>query len=196
MADTRVRILVATNELFRRHGYNGTSLKLIADASGATIGSIYHFFPGGKEALAVAVIASTGAVYRELFESIASGAEDPARAYVDFFEGAAAVLEETDFIDPCPIGTVAREVANTSQPIRSAASAAFTSWIRAASDHLRCAGIPTAVADQLATVFVATVEGTFVLSRTHRSVEPLAAAGRVIASLVEQALAAVPADAP
>ena len=55
MADTRDRILVATNELFRRQGYNGTSLSQISEAANATIGSIYHFFPGGKEALAVAV---------------------------------------------------------------------------------------------------------------------------------------------
>jgi AcrR family transcriptional regulator len=189
MADTRYRIIVATNELFRHHAYNGTSLKQISEISGATIGSIYHFFPGGKEALAVEVIATTGAVYRELLESIIADANGPARAYADFFDGAAAVLVETNFIDPCPIGTVAREVASTSEPIRLAASSVFASWARVASDHLRGAGISTVIADQLATMFVATVEGAFVLSRTHRSVEPLAAAGRVISSLVEQASA-------
>jgi len=189
MADTRDRIIVATNELFRRHGYNGTSLKQISDVSGATIGSIYHFFPGGKEALAVEVIATTGGAYRKLFQLIAADAEDPASAYGDFFDGAAAMLKETDFIDPCPIGTVAREVANTSEPIRVAASEVFASWAQAASDHLRAAGIPLAIADQLAVAFVSTVEGTFVLSRTHRSVEPLAAAGSLISSLVERAVA-------
>jgi len=51
--------------------------------SGATIGSIYHFFPGGKEALAVAVIETTGAVHRQLFESIAAEAADPASALRD-----------------------------------------------------------------------------------------------------------------
>ena len=114
MATTRDRIVVATNELFRRYGYNGTSLSQISEASGATIGSIYHFFPGGKEALAVAVIDTTGSVYRQLFESIVADASDTASAYANFFVGAAIVLEESDFIDPCPIGTVAREVANTS----------------------------------------------------------------------------------
>ena len=118
MAGTRDRIIVATNELFRRYGYNGTTLTQISEASAATIGSIYHFFPGGKEALAVAVVETTGAVYRELFESIVAEADDAAAAYVDFFNGAAAVLEESDFIDPCPIGTIAREVANTSEPLR------------------------------------------------------------------------------
>ena len=67
MATTEDRIIAATNELFRHHGYNGTSLKQISEASGATIGSIYHFFPGGKEALGVAVVEATGSVYRELF---------------------------------------------------------------------------------------------------------------------------------
>ena len=172
MADTRDRIIVATNELFRRHGYNGTTLTQISEASAATIGSIYHFFPGGKEALAVAVIETTGAVYRELFESIVAEADGPAAAYVDFFTGAAAVLEESDFIDPCPIGTIAREVANTSEPLREAAKRAFDSWIDAAHAHLTTAGIPSDVADELATVFVATVEGTFVLSRTQRTTTP------------------------
>lgn len=189
MASTRDRIIVATNELFRRHGYNGTSLSQISDAADATIGSIYHFFPGGKEALAVAVVDTTGAVYRELFEAIATHAINPAAAYVDFFAGAAAVLDESDFIDPCPIGTVAREVANTSEPLREAAKRAFDSWIEAARNHLTGAGIPEDVADELATLFVSTVEGMFVLCRTRRSTAPLNTAGRHLAALVEHAMA-------
>jgi AcrR family transcriptional regulator len=187
MVDTRDRIIVATNELFRRHGYNGTTLTQISEASAATIGSIYHFFPGGKTALAVAVIDATGAVYRELFESIVAEADDPAAAYMDFFTGAAAVLEATDYIDPCPIGTIAREVANTSEPLRAAAERAFDSWIDAAHAHLMTAGFPTDVAADLAIVFVATVEGTFVLSRTQRTTRPLVVAGRHLAALVERA---------
>jgi AcrR family transcriptional regulator len=188
MAATRDRIVLGTNELFRRYGYNGTSLSNICDAADVTVGSIYHFFPGGKEALAVAVVETTGAVYRELFESIASEADNPSDAYVDFFAGAAAVLEETDFIDPCPVGTIAREVANTNEPIRRAAEAVLDSWISAAQEHLVAAGMSDEVANELATVFVATVEGMFVLSRTLRSTAPLAAAGRHFAALVEHSL--------
>ena len=188
MGGTRDRIIVATNELFRRSGYNGTSLSQISSASGATIGSIYHFFPGGKEALAVAVVETTGAVYRELFEVIVAEADDLAGAFGDFFVAASAVLEESDFIDPCPIGGIAREVANTNDQIRVAAQRAFDSWIASARDHLVAAGVPTAAAEELATVFVATVEGTFVLSRTQRTTAPLAAAGRCLTGLAERAI--------
>ncbi|MGH1492627.1 MAG: TetR/AcrR family transcriptional regulator [Acidimicrobiales bacterium] len=188
MASTGDRIIVATNELFRRHGYNGTSLSQISEASGATIGSIYHFFPGGKEALGVAVIDSTGEIYRQLFEAIVAEAPDPATAYSEFFTAAAVVLEESDFIDPCPIGGIAREVANTNEPLRIAARNAFDSWIAAAQDHLTAVGISSKNAQELAYVFVSTVEGTFVLSRTLRNTKPLTAAGRHLTEMVRQAI--------
>ncbi|MEM7324918.1 MAG: TetR/AcrR family transcriptional regulator [Actinomycetota bacterium] len=189
-ATTRDRIIVATSELFRVRGYNGTSLSQISEASGATVGSIYHFFPGGKEALAVEVIETTGAVYRQLFESIAAEAADPATAFEEMFVGAAQVLEETDFIDPCPIGTVAREAANTSEPLRLAAERAFASWTDAARNHLSSAGVPAVEAEQLAVLFVAIIEGTFVLSRTQRKTDPLVTAGRQVAQLADQAITA------
>ena len=188
MASTRDRIIAATNELFRRHGYNGTSLSQISEASGATIGSIYHFFAGGKEALAVEVIDTTGAVYQQLFESIIADAPDCASGFDAVFVGAARVLEETDFIDPCPIGTIAREAANTNEPLRLAASRAFRSWIDAAAAHLRRAGVEQGVAEDLAALFVATIEGSFVLSRALRSGEPLIAAGRYVGRLAQEAI--------
>ena len=48
MPDTRERIIAASSALFMQRGYAGSGLKQIATASEATIGSLYHFFPGGK----------------------------------------------------------------------------------------------------------------------------------------------------
>jgi len=188
MSDRRTAIITSTNELFRAHGYHGTSLSQITQASGATTGSIYHFFPGGKEELTVAVIESTAAAYRQLFEMVAVGASDPVAAYTDFFTAAAAVLVESDYIDPCPIGTIAREVASTNEPLRRAAAAAFEGWIEAATDHLVSAGVEASNAADLAVVFVANIEGGFVLSRTLRSPAPLLAAARTLAPVVAAAV--------
>ena len=188
MSERRDRIIASTNELFRVHGYHGTSLSAISEASGATTGSIYHFFPGGKEQLAVAVIETTGSVYRELFLAIAADAAGVVSAYADFFTAAAAVLEESDFLDPCPIGTVAREVASTNPVLRAAAQRAFVSWIEAARDHLVDGGVDPADAHDLATQFVVTVEGCFVTCRTLRSTEPLLIASRVLVPLVDAAV--------
>lgn len=180
---------MSTNELFRRHGYHATTLSQITDAATATIGSIYHFFPDGKEGLAATVIRTAGDAYRELFESIVDGADDPAAAYLEFFTLAAQTLEDSEFIDPCPVGTVAREVASTHETLRVSAADVFTSWIDAARRHLERCGLEPEAAHQTATTAVATVEGAFVLSRTLRDTAPLISAGESIARLVRAASA-------
>lgn len=44
-------------EIFRRYGYEGASIGVIAQETGAGRSSLYHFFPGGKEEMADAVLA-------------------------------------------------------------------------------------------------------------------------------------------
>lgn len=184
MNATRDRIVGATVELFRRRGYNGTSLKQITEASEATIGSLYHFFPGGKDQLAQEVIEVSGAAYRELFELIADEAIDPVDAIRNFFDGAAEVLASTDFIDPCPIGTVAREVASVNDPLRDATRRVFESWIEAATNRFVAAGVGPEQAAALATTVVAGVEGGFVLARASHDEDVLRTIGRQMATLV------------
>ena len=150
MATTRDRILTATNELFRRHGFNGTSIKQITLAAQVPMGSLYHFFPEGKDQVAREAIETSGPAYEQLFEIIADEAADVSEAVTNFFEGAAEVLEATDFIDICPIGTVAREVASTNDSLRVATANVFASWIAAVAARLEAAGVPDPVGRHLA----------------------------------------------
>jgi AcrR family transcriptional regulator len=182
--DTRDRILTATAELFRRHGYNGTGLKQVTTAAGAPFGSLYHFFPGGKDELTDAVLRTSGEAYRQLFEVIFDAADDAASAMSDFFDGAAEVLEQTDFIDACPIATVAAEVASTNDRLRRTTADVFDSWITTGTDRLEGAGLPADRAHDLAITVISALEGAFILSRAHRSGDPLRAAGRLMRALV------------
>ena len=199
MVTTRDRIVTATGELFRRHGYNGTSLKQVTVAARAPFGSLYHSFPGGKEELGEAVILTSGRAYGELFEAIYDQAAGPVEAVTDFFEGAAQVLVETDYVDACPIGTVALEVASTNDRLRRATATVFAGWERLAVDRLVAAGVAPDEAEELATTLVVAIEGGFMLSRAARSPEPMRRAGRMMRRLVEAALAtaaAPPAPTP
>ena len=191
MIGTRERIITATAELFRRQGYHGTSLKQVTEAAGAPVGSLYHFFPEGKDQLAETVIGSSGAAYRELFELIYDAATDPGAAVTDFFDAAAVVLEETGYLDACPIGTVALEVASTNERLRRATESVFESWVEAATERLCDAGVAELEARELATTLIAAVEGGFMLSRASQSPDPMRTAGRHMRRLVESALAEV-----
>ena len=54
--DTRERLLTAAQRLFRKRGYHATGLNDILEAAQAPKGSLYHHFPGGKEAIGVSVV--------------------------------------------------------------------------------------------------------------------------------------------
>ncbi len=191
---TRDRILSATAELLRRRGYTGTGLKEIVKASEAPFGSIYHFFPGGKEELGAAAIREAGKVYNALIAAFFKDAEDPAKATADFFDGAAEVLRVTDYEDACPIATVALEVASTSEPMRQATAEVFESWIADVMEYTQSSGVPEDRAREVAIVALALIEGAFLLSRAWKSTEPMELTGRVATELVRSALAQPPQE--
>jgi AcrR family transcriptional regulator len=188
---TRDRILDTTAELFRRYGYTGTGLKQIVAEANAPFGSIYHFFPGGKQHLGEEVIRRSGQMYLELVLAVFDAAPDVVSGTSDVFTGAAAVLEETDYIDACPIETVALEVASSNEPLREATADVFESWIAAATARGVEAGIPEPKARELAVSFLASLEGAFVLSRAMRSTEALEVTGAAAGAAVREALAGV-----
>lgn len=193
MADTRTRILTATGELFRRQGYNATSVKQVTVAAEAPFGSLYHHFPGGKQELAAEVLATSGLVYQQLFEAVWDEADGPGAAIGDFFDGAAEVLEQTGYVDACPIGTVALEVASTDDALRRVTHEVFLGWQASACTRLVAAGVPEGEAAALALSLIAAVEGGFMLSRAAQDPEPMRTVGRLQRLLVEAALARVEA---
>jgi AcrR family transcriptional regulator len=185
---TKARILDATAELFMRYGYTGTGLKQIVADANAPFGSLYHHFPGGKQALGVEVIHRSGAMYLELVTGVFDAAPDIVTGVHDCFAGAAEVLRATDYADACPIETVALEVASTNEPLRAATAEVFESWIEGATAKFRKAGIDDAAARSLSISVIALLEGAFVLARASRTTEALDAAGTTAAAAVEAAL--------
>jgi AcrR family transcriptional regulator len=190
VSDTRDRIVTVTAELFRRNGYTGTGLKEISGGSGAPVGSLYHFFPGGKEQLAAEVLRESGAGYQLLIEAVMDNAPDLVTGTRDVFAGAAEVLRQTDYADACPIATVALEVASTNDHLRQVTAGVFEQWIDAGTARFRAAGLPPKQARELALVLIGALEGAFVLARAAKSTEALDATGRAMAEVVRASLAA------
>ncbi len=190
VASTKERIMSASAELFRRNGYAGTGLKAIVATANAPFGSLYHFFPGGKQQLGAEVIRSAGRLYLKLIEAIFDPAPDVVTAVGNFFAGAAQTLRETDYADACPIATVALEVASTSEPLRRATADVFESWITAAGERFAQAGIRKRAARELAISTLSALEGAFVLCRAMRSTDALDISGAAATARVREALPA------
>ena len=188
MTTTKERILETTAELFRRQGYNGTGLKQIVAEANAPFGSLYHFFPGGKEHLGSDVIRASGLMYQQLIEGIFDAAPDTVTGVRDVFVGAAEVLRETDYADACPIATVALEVASTNETLRLATADVFDGWIEAGTERFIEAGISRNRARELTLLLIMALEGAFLLCRAMRSTEPMKAAGAAAVAAVRAAV--------
>jgi AcrR family transcriptional regulator len=188
LAGTKDRIMEAGAELFRRNGYTGTGLKQIVTMANAPFGSLYHFFPGGKEQLGEEVIRTSGMMYIELFAIFFGPADDLVSGVKACFAGAAGTLRETDYADACPIATVALEVASTNEPLRKATADVFTAWIEAGTKSFVKFGLTEDAARQFTIALVTSLEGAFVLSRSLRDTEPLEVASATIVTAAKAAL--------
>lgn len=171
--DTRSRVIGAGQNLFRRQGYSATGLKQIATEAHAPFGSIYHFFPGGKQDLAKATLRALGADYLDLIDYSFAEARPLEAAVAAFFDGAADLLIETQFADACPIATIALEVASTNEPLREVTAEIFDSWLSAAAAHFERAGLAREPAQALALNVFMALEGAFLLARARQEVSAL-----------------------
>jgi AcrR family transcriptional regulator len=195
-SSTRERIVESSAELFRRQGYSATGMKQIVTAAQAPFGSLYHFFPGGKEELGAEAVRVSGALYAQLIQGVFDPARDPVSGVRTFFAAAAARLRETDYEDACPIATVALEVSSSSETMRHACAEAFESWIAAGAERFVRAGLAPETARELTVATLAALEGAFVLARALRTTEPLEVAGELAARRVEDELGGREASPP
>jgi TetR/AcrR family transcriptional repressor of lmrAB and yxaGH operons len=156
--------------LFRERGIEGTSFTDVIEHSGAPRGSIYHHFPGGKPELAEAATRWAG---EHILASTTAGLaeRDPAAAIDHLCRWWTRVLESTDHQGGCVI--VAATLAGEREPAAHAAAESFTTWENAIAHALRARGLGARRARSLATLIISAIEGAIILSRAHRTTEPL-----------------------
>ncbi|MBC2904724.1 TetR/AcrR family transcriptional regulator [Streptomyces sp. PSKA01] len=188
-SDTRARIQGAATMLFRRHGYSATGLKRVATEAEAPFGSIYHFFPGGKQQLAEDMIRTSGPEYGRMVLAVLDSVPDPTESLVHAFEAAADDLAAADYADACPIGTVALEVASSNEVLRAATAEVFEEWVDNAAQWFGRWVVDPTAARSLAYSMIMMLEGAFMLSRAARDPEPLRVAGRSMAELLRTTVA-------
>ncbi|MDL9948155.1 TetR/AcrR family transcriptional regulator [Gordonia sp. ABSL11-1] len=180
---TRDRILAATAELYRRQGMSATGLKQISAMSGAPFGSIYHHFPGGKEAISAEVIRSEGVRYGNLVVAQLV-LTDPATGIPELFQNAGRAMQAQDYSEACSIETIALEVASTNESLRQESATVFEHWLTVLAQWFGQLHISDEQCRRLALTTLTALEGAFVLCRTLRSVDPIIAAGHGVQAAV------------
>ncbi|OKJ62445.1 TetR/AcrR family transcriptional regulator [Streptomyces sp. CB02261] len=181
---TRERIVRAASLLMQRQGYEGTGIKQVAQEAQATLGSVYHFFPGGKQAVGVAAVQHADQEFADLLSASLSEEADPAKAIAACARTLARHLRDSAWVDGCPISATALETTGRVPAIEHAVTQAFQHWRDIVADTLRGAGFPEGDANDLATTVISTLEGAELTAQVYKSETPLTVAGEHMARLI------------
>jgi len=152
-----------------------TSLDDVMAAGGVSKSQLYHYF-ADKDALVLEVIAlQTERVLQSQKPHL--GALDSLRALKSWRNAIVRLSRATDG-KGCPLGSLANELANDSEPARKRLTAGFELWRDGieqglAKMHLR--GELTSEADphELALAVLSAIQGGLLLAKTMRSSRPL-----------------------
>ncbi len=179
------KLISTASRLFQLQGYHGTGLNHILKESGAPKGSLYYYFPDGKEQLAVESVELTAEHVRERIKRGLDQKTDAAEAIQDFIEKMAEQYQHDAIQEGVPIAAVALETALFSERIRKACQNGYESFQQVFTDKLLESGYEEERARELGIVINSMIEGAFLLSFTMGNNEPLLLAAKNIQALLK-----------
>lgn len=152
-------IIPLLGEVFRRYGFDGTSIALISEHTKLGKGSLYHFFPGGKDEMAKAALADIGDWFEtNIFLPLKHNETD---ALAKMFSAVEKYFKTGRRI--CLIGALA--LVETRDRFAEEIQRYFSRWLDVLTAHLRHLGHDEAQALQLATSTIAGIQGAIIVTQ-------------------------------
>lgn len=157
----RADLLPILGEVFREHGFEGASLSLIGERTKLGKGSLYHFFPGGKEEMAAAVLVEIDRWFEDtIFEPLRRD-PDARKAIVTTLDAVETYFRSGRRV--CLVGVFA--LGDVRDRFAAAISGYFARWRDALRAALERSGHAPDHATALAEDALAGIQGGLVLAR-------------------------------
>lgn len=155
--------------VFRRRGFESGSLSVIQQETGIGRGSLYHFFPAGKEDMARAVLDQVRVWFDDEVFAPLRTSSDPAAAVADVSRVVADYFISRDSFCLFAAMTLGEERETFAADVRGY----FTAWVDALSDALQRAGLPAPDAQDNALDAVAAIQGGLIMARAYGDTDTL-----------------------
>ncbi len=179
-------MVAAAETLLRERGLAGAGIQQVVGRSGAPIGSVYYFFPGGKTQLVAEALRVQGGKARALWQRFLADRSQPLPdRFRALFRTAAAGFDRAGADKGCAIGSVAVDLDARHEALRAVCRDAFDGWIDSIAAELPWR--QPALRRSFAEMAVAGLEGAFILSRARRSGQPFVTVGEWLATALEDA---------
>jgi AcrR family transcriptional regulator len=181
---TAERLALTAMRLFAEKGYGSTSVADILREAGANSGSLYHAFPTKQDLLLTVLGMYRAGIGPMLLEPAWAGVDDPLERIFALLARYRAMLEASECVYGCPIGSLALELHEPDPAVRERLAANFDGWVDAVQGCLDGAKdrLPKGTDTRALGQFVLTVmEGGVMQSRTHRTLDAFDAGVAVLA---------------
>src|SRR5512132_2897070 len=172
---TRERMLEAAIALMRRAGLSAAGINEIVRESGAPKGSVYHFFPDGKQQIAREALSQYSQRVVAFIDAAMSRKRRPAEKVRALFDAFARRIEQADFEQSCAAGTVCLDLDAEVAGLRPVVAVVLAQYRDAIAGHLSFRNRERAVS--FAGLCLSAIEGAYIRCRAERSSRPFRDAG-------------------
>jgi TetR/AcrR family transcriptional repressor of lmrAB and yxaGH operons len=183
-ADAKERILEAAIFLMKQSGLTGAGINQVLARSNAPKGSIYYYFPQGKQQVAAEALTLYAQRVAAAFERVLASKRKPADKVRALFHFVADRLKEGRFEQSCAVGAVTLDLDSNVATLQPVIAATFASWRAIVASHLPIRS--RARRESIAGLVISTIEGAYIRGRAERSKGAFMEAGKWLAQLVEK----------
>ena len=180
--DSKEQMIEGAIQLLATKGLQSTSFSEVLALTGAPRGSIYHYFPNGKNELIAAALDLTS---KRTLERLEAKRGESARAITEFFLDLwRKLLVHTQFRAGCSV--LAVTIAADTDDLRQKAASIFEAWQQKLADLFVVAGMDAEASSDFALELISASEGAVVMARAQKSLAPFeAVAKRLVQSIPE-----------
>jgi TetR/AcrR family transcriptional regulator, transcriptional repressor for nem operon len=181
----RERILAEGLRVVHERGFANASVRDIVQAAGVPQGSFTNHF-ASKEAFGLEIIdLYYASSRRNIAATLRNDALAPLQRLAAYIDGTKERLNDNSMRNGCLIGNFTAEASENSEPIRSRVVQTFAETREALAYCLRAAVAagevkPTIDCAEVAGFIVSSLQGAILLSKAHRSPEPIERFKRVL----------------
>jgi AcrR family transcriptional regulator len=157
----RAEVLNRLTKVFREEGYDSATLSRLSLATGLGKASLYHYFPGGKEEMAKAVLERSNQRFHEMVIAPLSSGAPPAGRLEKMIENLDAYYAGGE--ESCLLGVLA--MGGNAGLFHEHIKQGLGNWIRSLTATLKEAGVADDDAQHSAEDAIFRIEGALLVGR-------------------------------
>ncbi|WP_322905885.1 TetR/AcrR family transcriptional regulator [Paenibacillus campi] len=185
-SNAKEQIINTAARLFFSQGYHATGLSQIIKESETPKGSLYHYFPQGKEELALVCIEKANLHVMDKFRETFTKHESTGDAIHDFVYQLAVETEAAGYTGFIPFSFWASvEASCISDRLRVACQQVFAGWQHIIANQLLQEGADAEAAQNAAILTLSMMEGALIISLTNQNNKPLLTAAQYLSTVMK-----------